>query len=296
MFGKLYSLFIPELLRKLFYNLRRSLPKKFHSIRWNIVSNKYIEEWANKRLDPGKYYWLFILGCNNSGTTLLMQLLNSHPLIRGLPKEGQRVTSGLPFPPDFGIGRLFSDQYDLFRWIEESDASNVLKIRYDWAANFSGKSPGILLEKSPPNTLRSRWLQHNFNPARFIMIVRNPYAVCEGIRRRRGHSIEKAAKHWRLVHETLEEDKKYLEKITVIKYEDFAENIVNTIDKIEQFLDLEIPFDRKILQMKFKTHNIDGKPEKIQNFNIKSIERLTIEEIELITRIIGQEKIKKYGL
>ena len=36
--------------------------------------------------------WLFLVGCYNSGTTLLRDILNEHPEIKGLPLEGVRLT------------------------------------------------------------------------------------------------------------------------------------------------------------------------------------------------------------
>lgn len=32
--------------------------------------------------------WLFVVGCYNSGTTLLAEMLSRHPNISGLPTEG----------------------------------------------------------------------------------------------------------------------------------------------------------------------------------------------------------------
>ena len=58
--------------------------------------------WASARLDrimcADGAYWLFILGVNNSGTTILSKILETHPEIRTLPKEGQHLTTAFPKP------------------------------------------------------------------------------------------------------------------------------------------------------------------------------------------------------
>jgi len=289
MLNKLYQTLIPESIRMPFFKWRKSRRRQKHERQWKIRSPEWIARWSDKRLELGDYYWLFILGCNNSGTTLLNQILESHPIIRSLPKEGQRVSKAIPYPVELGVGRIWTQKLDVFRWTEENDSRTLPRLRYDWAAKFSGKPPGILMEKSPPNIVRSRWLQENFKPNRFLAIVRSPYAVSEGIKRRQGYSIEMAANHWRKVHEILEEDRPYLDKYLCIRYEDLCEDMENTLQKIETFLELDTPFDRTLLQKEFNTHNLENTPNVVQNFNEKSIKRLTPEEIDLITEVTGEQ-------
>jgi len=47
----------------------------------------------------GKSY-LFVVGCYNSGTTLLADMLTQHPEISPLPTEGSALTDALPRPED----------------------------------------------------------------------------------------------------------------------------------------------------------------------------------------------------
>jgi hypothetical protein len=288
---------MPESLRGRVSRWRRVLRRKMHELpyelHWTMASPKYLSRWTERRLGIGPHYWLFLLGCNNSGTTLLVRILESHPLIRTLPTEGQHCTKALPNSTRLGVGRVFSQRLDVLRWTEESDPIPAKRVRYDWAALYDQR-PGILLEKSPPNTVRSRWLQRHFQPCRFLAIVRNPYAVCEGIRRRRAHSIEEAALHWRRVHEILQEDMPYLERCLWLRYEDLCERVEEHCERLEGFLELEVPFDRGGLRGSFKVHNMDGIPQSIHNFNDKSLQRLSSKEIELITHITGVQ-MKRFG-
>jgi hypothetical protein len=264
------------------------VPRRLHDLRWAIGPEEALVRWTDQRLALGPWYWLFLLGCNNSGTTLLMEILQSHPIIRQLPKEGQRLTTAIPNSAPLGIGRVFTQRLDLFRQTETGDGSCVPHLRYDWAY-YSDPRPGIRFEKSPPNTLRSRWIQRYFAPARFLVLVRNPYAVCEGIGRRRGHSIEEAAVHWRTVHEVLREDIPHLERSLTVRYEDFCEEPLSVLEKVQQFLGVEEPFDASLVTRSYNAHNMDGSPQRLQNFNARSIERLSDADRAAITRVIGDE-------
>ena len=254
-----------------------------HSLRWSLASERSIETWTNDRLQLAPHFWLFIAGCNNSGTTLLHHLLGSHPLVRALPREGQMLTSALPTPTQLGLSRLFTKRLDVFRWTEETDAGPALRVKYDWARYFD-QGPGILLAKSPEDTLRTRWLQQNFSPSRFVVILRSPYAVSEGTRRRSGHSISDAAQHWLTTNEMLLNDLPHLQRHLLIRYEDFCEDPVQHLGRLQEFLDLEEPFSPAVVES-CDVHNIDGRASGVRDFNAKSIARLSRQELDEINRI-----------
>jgi hypothetical protein len=243
--------------------------------------------WASarleRRLDLGEYFWTFVLGVNNSGTTILARVLETHPSIRSLPQEGQLLTNAFPRPDHLGVTRIWSSRMDVFRWTEADDPYPALRAKRDWA-KFFPRRPGILLEKSPPNTVRARWLQRNFSPSRFLAVVRNPYAVCEGIRRRHDYSIEMAAKHWLCANECLFADMKLLEKAMLFKYEDFTEMPEEYLKKIQIFLELREPFDFSMWSSAF-AHSAEGNTSGIKNLNEESLSRLSGEDIVTINRI-----------
>jgi hypothetical protein len=286
-----YQAVLPSPIRAYLWRARRDIPRGIHALRWRLGGDRRRIRWADEQLQLGPWFWLFVVGCNNSGTTLLVEALESHPLIRSLPKEGQRITKAIPNSAPLGIGRVFTKRLDLFRRTEKDDGDAVPRLRYDWAY-FADSRPGIRLEKSPPNTLRSRWLQRHFAPARFIVLVRNPYAVCEGIARRRGHSIKEAAAHWRLVHEVLEEDLPHLERSLVVRYEDFCAKPLSVLNEVQQFLGLDQPFDPALAIREFDAHNMNGRPEKLQDFNARSLKRLSCEDRATITQVAGDQILR----
>jgi len=265
---------------------RGSLRYRFGVLRWMVMSDTARRRWVARRLNLAESRWLFILGVNNSGTTLLERIVALHPAMRALPKEGQRLTQALPRPRDFDLHRLWTQRVDAFRWTEAHDAAPALRAMYDWSPHF-GTGRGWLVEKSPPNTVRSRWLQMNFQPASFIVVTRNPYAVCEGIRRRTGCTIEQAAAHWAAAHQILLDDLPQLQRVLHITYERLCDASAAVLREIETFLELPQSFDDAWLARAFDVHNLEGQPAFIENFNARSLERLSDDDVATISRIAG---------
>ncbi|QVL47841.1 MAG: sulfotransferase [Thiocapsa sp.] len=245
-----------------------------------------LDAWVEQRLDLGHSPWLFILGLNNSGTTLLTRVLEQHPMIRSLPHEGQWLTPALPHPPTFGAARTWSSRADIFHWIETDDPSPARRIRYDWAHYYPDR-PGILLEKSPPNTLRSRWLEANFSPSRFIGIVRHPYALCEGAQRRLGVPVDETARHWRNGTGILLDDAEHLRHVVLMRYEDLTAHPAPLLRRLEAFLDVPpASLDETVLG-DIKASYIRKESAPLRNMNPESFARLSHADRERIAAICG---------
>lgn len=253
----------------------------------------YLQEeysrWASARFDrkmcTDDTYWLFILGVNNSGTTILANILETRPDIRTLPAEGQQLTTAFPKPDLLEVGRLWSSRMDIFRWSEDHAPQPALQAKKDWAKLYS-KNMGILLEKSPPNTVRSLWLQKNFSPSRFLSIIRSPYAVCEGIRRRKNYTIYQAAKHWATANACLLTDLPHIKNSLLIKYEDLVDDSEKILTEIENFLSLNTPFNFDICR-NVNAHSFEGTTVGLRNLNNESLNQLSPEDVQVINVICG---------
>jgi hypothetical protein len=255
-----------------------------HRLRWRLSDSAGIERWTDERLAFGGGYWLFVLGVNNSGTTVLGQILSTHPEIRSLPREGQFLTRALPAPLRLGVPRIWTERLDALRWTEDNDPEPARRAQFDWAC-FAEPGPGIVLEKSPPNTVRSRWLQANFRPCRFLALVRHPAAVSEGIRRRTGCTIRAAARHWVRGNEILLEDIPSLDDCLLLTYEELTDRPDALLDSLQEFLGLHAPFDRRVLQEPIRSHSILDEPQPLQNMNARSLELLSEDDLKTIDRI-----------
>ena len=128
--------------------------------------------------------WLFLLGVNNSGTTLLETILGRHPEISKLPEEGQYLSHALPRPNQMKLRRLWTERIDAFRKRpEDGGMLSASRLKWDWLCHYPvDRRTRFFMEKSPPNTMRGPWLQNHFRPTSFLALTRNPYAVTEGIR------------------------------------------------------------------------------------------------------------------
>jgi Sulfotransferase family len=272
---------------RLRYGWGRLLRRPVHHLRWTLAGPERIARVTDRRLGLREDdYWLFVLGATNSGTTIVTRFLASHPRVRSLPMEGQWLTNALPRAADYGVQRQWTERLDVFRWTEQNDAAPALRARYDWSFYYE-PGPGILLEKSTPNTIRAPWLERNFRPSRFVGVVRHPYAVCEGIRRRVGISIEDAALQWARGNEIMLDDGERLEHFVLVRYEDVTERPDEQLARLQRFLELDIPFDQDVATEPIRLHNVSGRPQRLQNFNLQSLERLLPREIETIERIAG---------
>jgi hypothetical protein len=169
------------------------------------------------------------------------------------------------------------------------------RIQRQWSVFYDTEKPS-LVEKSIPNAARAPFLQHYFQPAYFIHLVRNGYAVAEGIRRKADparwdnpeydglYPIDLCARQWRVTEEVIEVDRPHLERILTVRYEDFTEDPVSTLKEVTDFLGIE-PLPSESIAGRWGVHGYDAP---IQNMNERSLEALSPQDIEVINREAGE--------
>ncbi len=129
------------------------------------------------------------------------------------------------------------------RMDEEHELANhsvATKIMSDWEPFFN-LDKFMLVEKSPPNLVRTRFLQKLFPNSCFIVILRHPIAVAYATEKFSDLSLSKLIEHTLLGYEIFEEDRKYLSNCFVIKYEELVKDPAIIMSNIFQFLGLD-PF------------------------------------------------------
>lgn len=245
---------------------------------------------------PRPEQWVFLVGCYNSGTTLLSKMLGWHPDISALPTEGHFLTDQFVKDYEVGLPRMWAGREELFRLIEKDTGPDPARVKKEWGMRLNTAKP-VLVEKSPSNSVRVRWLNHHFQPACFICIIRNGYAVAEGIRRkadpkhlRDGWPIEMAAYQWKRTYEVIEEDSVYLKRMLFVKYEDLVNDPAGELNRIADFTGVK-PFSNfdNLAEMAVHERN-----EPIRNLNPDSISRLTPEDIRSINEV-AEETLVRYG-
>ena len=131
---------------------------------------------------------LFVLCPNNSGSTFLRQALATSRRTWNLPYEGH-YAFGYVGPNRRNDGRLTGSTRIWAarkRWrdvIQDPAAYDWPRTRKAWYFSAYARDPGasIFVEKTPKHLLIAGDLARHFHNARFLVMVRNPYAVCEGI-------------------------------------------------------------------------------------------------------------------
>lgn len=240
---------------------------------------------------PKPEKWLFIVGCYNSGTTLLNRLLARHPQIGSMRTEGQFFTDQLVVPQEVGLARSWALQPDLFRLLEDDGGNiDVNRIKKQWQRAFNDSERPVLMEKSPPNAARIRWLNANFENSYFIAILRDPYATIEGMIRKAGLQLENAAYQWEISNRIMLSDLDHVPRTLLLRYESLTDQPGIMLDQITEFLGLD-----KVEEVQegecFKIHE---REEPIRNLNSVSLERLSTADIMKINTIT-EELQKKLG-
>jgi len=223
--------------------------------------------------------WVFIVGCYNSGTTLLHDVLASSPDVAHLPREGQYCTDQLLVPSTVGLARSWALHPELFTLdAAQESVPDANRLQRQWCSMMSEPERKVYLEKSIPNAARIPWLNASFPNASFIGIVRNGYVVAEGIRRKAGRPLAQGARQWAVSNEIMLRGLESVERAQVISYEDFTRSPEQTIRKLLHFLGL--PESQNMMQGSEWT--IHGVQSSIKNMNHVSLQRLGTEDKKVI--------------
>jgi Sulfotransferase family len=190
---------------------------------------------------------VFLAGLHRSGTTLLARLLAAHPEISGFSgtgvpaDEGQHLQSVYPSASVYGgPGRFgFNPESHLAEASPLVSEANAQAIYEEWSAHWDLARP-VLLEKSPPNLLKTRFLEALFPGSAFIVIVRHPIPVSIPTAKWRGtRRYGRLIEHWLSCHALFGFDRTRLERVHVLSYEQLVADPSGVLRGIFEFLELE---------------------------------------------------------
>jgi hypothetical protein len=194
-----------------------------------------------------EHRFVFLAGLHRSGTTLLARLLAAHPEISGFSgtgvpaDEGQHLQSVYPPAATYGgPGRFgFAAESHLTEASPLVSEKNARAIYEEWSRHWDLGRP-VLLEKSPPNLLKTRFLQALYPGAAFVVIVRHPIPVSIPTARWRGtRRYDRLLEHWLRCHALFEADRRHLDRVHVLRYEQLVRDPVDVLREIFEFLELE---------------------------------------------------------
>lgn len=203
------------------------------------------------------YHFVFVNGLHRSGTSILYRILSAQQGFSGFSNtgvpedEGQHLQSVYkPAKHYGGPGKFgFDNQSFLTEVSDLISDKNREKLFVDWA-NHWNLSNKFLVEKSPPNIVRTRFLQEMFVNSSFVTILRNPIAVSFATQKWSKTSLDSLFKHWLICNENYLEDAQFLKNSLSFKYEEFTSNPDKVLLKISDLLDakLNLPNEWEIKQ------------------------------------------------
>jgi hypothetical protein len=191
--------------------------------------------------------FVFLAGLHRSGTTLLARLLAAHPEISGFSDtgapadEGQHLQTVYPSDHEYGRpGRFgFAPEMHLTESSPLVSEQNAAALLEEWSPHWDLSRP-LLLEKSPPNLLKTRFLQALYPHSAFVVIVRHPIPVSIPTAHWRGtRRYDRLFEHWLRCHALFDADRERLERVHVLQYEQLVADPATELRRIFEFLELE---------------------------------------------------------
>ncbi len=196
--------------------------------------------------------FIFICGLHRSGTSILYRSLRDHPQISGFENTRSPEDEGMHlqsvYHPSGYYGGAGKFGFNPLAHLTEdsmlvSDA-NRQKLFSQWRGYWNLNKP-FLLEKSPPNLIRTRFFQAMFPQSYFIIVMRHPLAVTYATRAWYKHfkiywrRFSRILDHWLVCHDLFMQDRKFLKNAIQIKYETFVSQPDASLAKIFEKLELE---------------------------------------------------------
>lgn len=213
--------------------------------------------------------YIFILCPPYSGSTVLWQLLATSPLASALPCEGQ----------------VLAEVKDIMRHQPWNAATQMpwATIKAVWERYWDLSKP-LLLEKSPPHLIRAQEIAAHFNPAYFLIMVRNPYAHCEGLLRRKKGTATEAAEFTVRCLRLQAENATRLKHTLCFSYEQLTDQTQHIAEQITAFIPQLGPLQHT---RQVKVHSMDGDVERgIINLNAPKLSQLSAAEFDEINQVL----------
>ena len=198
--------------------------------------------------------YLFILSPPYSGSTVLWRLLQTSAAVSALPDEGQKLPElrammrDDPWNPD-----------RVFDWERIGDV---------WHRHWDPARP-VFLEKSPPHLCRPRALLQHFQPAWFLLLLREPLALCEAMNRRNGWDFDYAARRcveWLQLYQAA---RAVLPRTLTVSYEELVTDPEGTRRRLGTWMPELADID---VTAPVRSHAIDGEQTRaLTNLNPRKI-------------------------
>src|SRR2546423_1751445 len=195
--------------------------------------------------------YVFLCGLGRSGTSVLARNVARLENCTGfrntgvLEDEGQFLQDVYQSDNVYGGAAKFG--FDPRAHLTETSPlltrENTVKLRQSWERHWD-QDKSIRVEKTPGHLLKTRFLQAVFPNSYFIAVKRHPVPVSMANNQRWKVSfapIHDLFDHWLHCYGLFAEDRKYLEHVYEMTYEDYIQNPDKCHQEIAIFLGTRVP-------------------------------------------------------
>lgn len=199
----------------------------------------------------------FILGCPCSGTTLLRNILRTHPYLVS-PEETHFYRWSFPYGSQAYIKSvLYNNTLQLNRKIDgisETEMHQIINTSISrkqmtnkymrlFMKRKGGTSVETWFEKTPQNIYGISMLAKDFPGARFIVLVRNPLNVVASLRKgevMKEKNLKGAINYWNESQSITDfASQRMRKRMYIVKYEDLSANPKEELTKMGDFLGVD---------------------------------------------------------
>ena len=240
-----------------------------------------------------------IVGCYNSGTTLLRDILSDHPAVNCLPREGVKFTSVFPSLEKKGWKRMPLHHKSLWHSINCSPKSLAKRYFSQLRPMWRSHKGSIYIDKSITHSLRLPVFRDYFGDLPVIYIKRNGLAVAEGVQRRvylkrtsepmktynsRRYPLELCLHQWSIINHKIMKDLPLFSKTLNLSYEEFCESPYETLHKVCNFLHI----DPSVYSVNNSNITTPKRTLLIHNNNKKSLDSLSADFIKSSKSLLSE--------
>ena len=194
--------------------------------------------------------YVFVGGSPRSGTSLLGRNIARMKDCTGLKNtgvfedEGQFLQDVYPVASAYGGSSRCGFDPRMHR-TEKSELltpENIRTLKARWHAYWDN-TKNIYVEKTPENFLMTRFLQAAFPNSYFVVLRRHPVPVSIAGQKWTVNvtSLDRMFQHWLHCYRIFEQDRKYLNHVYELRYEDYVENPDKYHQEIAAFIGTRVP-------------------------------------------------------